>query len=301
MPEHPFKPDPYAAARVINAHLERFVGALALPPALRDAVAYALLGRGKRLRPLLAWHACEAMGVPGAASLAAGTSVELIHAFSLVHDDLPALDNDDLRRGKPTLHRHAGEPMAILAGDAMLALAFRSLLASALTPELSHALCRELADGTVGMIEGQVYDTLGGLAGGLAPLDAVRAIHAHKTGALIRAAVRMGAVCGLWGAGPSRRDDPRLASLTAYADAVGLIFQIADDLLDVEQPASAAGKKTGKDRALGKTTYPGGLGVEGSKRQIETLLGDAEAALGGFGAPAEPLRRLARRIAHRRS
>lgn len=290
-----------------EAHLTRYADTLRLPAHLVAAVRYALLGGGKRLRPLLAWWACEAVGTPGVASVPAGVAVELIHAFSLVHDDLPALDNDDLRRGRPTLHKHAGEAMAVLAGDAMMALAFQSLVESGLHGGLAYRLVRELADGTMGMIAGQVYDTLGGLDPEADALTRVRTIHANKTGALIRASVRMGALCGLAGSSGGREPDPdgqrldgqELRALTVYADAVGVVFQIADDLLDVEGTAEQTGKRTGKDAELGKLTYPGAIGVEASREQIQRLSDEALRAIEALGARADGLRALCNEIANR--
>jgi len=287
----------------IEAHLTRYADTLRLPAHLVAAVRYALLGGGKRLRPLLAWWACEAVGTPGIASVPAGIGAELIHAFSLVHDDLPALDNDDLRRGRPTLHKHAGEAMAVLAGDAMMALAFQSLVESGLPAGLAYRLVRELADGTMGMIAGQVYDTLGGLDPAADALTRVRTIHANKTGALIRASVRMGAMCGLAagsaGGDATKVDVPELRALTVYADSVGVVFQIADDLLDVEGTAEQTGKRTGKDAELGKLTYPGAIGIEASREQIRRLSDEALRALGLFGAKGEGLRVLCHEIANR--
>ncbi len=287
----------------IEAHLTRYTDTLRLPAHLVAAVRYALLGGGKRLRPLLAWWACEAVGTPGIASVPAGIAVELIHAFSLVHDDLPALDNDDLRRGRPTLHKHAGEAMAVLAGDAMMALAFQSLVESGPHAGLAYRLVRELADGTMGMIAGQVYDTLGGLDPAADALTRVRTIHANKTGALIRASVRMGALCGLaaraGGGNAAELDGKELGALTVYADAVGVVFQIADDLLDVEGTAEETGKRTGKDAELGKLTYPGAIGIEASREQIRRLSDEAMGVLGMFGTRAEGLRVLCDEIANR--
>jgi geranylgeranyl pyrophosphate synthase len=269
----------------IDAALVRLTRALGpefrLPPSLADAVTYALLGPGKRIRPLLAWHACVAAGGEGAQSLAAGTAIELVHAFSLVHDDLPALDNDDLRRGRPTLHRHTSEAMAILAGDEMLTLAFRVLLRESRDPALAARLVDELAQGSLAMIHGQVLDTLGVPDPSAPAVELVRSIHEQKTGALIRASVRMGAMCS------PAITDTTLAHLTHAAEAMGLAFQIADDLLDVESSTDQVGKATGKDAALGKRTYPGAIGVEACRAEIRRLR-DATArhldALGTAGA-----------------
>lgn len=273
---------------VIERALAEFTASLSLPPTLVSAIEYALLGGGKRFRPLLAWHACAACGTAGTAALPACVAIELVHAFSLVHDDLPALDNDDLRRGKPTLHRHADEATAILAGDAMLALAFQALLTCIPDAALSHTLAAELAQGTMGMIAGQVYDTLGGEGAGPTPAEAVRHVHMNKTGALIRASVRMGAMCAI---AAQRRSfaDPVLGALTRYGEAVGLMFQIADDLLDVEKSSDQAGKRTGKDSAAGKLTYPSVLGVAGSRSQLAALADEARDVLGPLAAGGEPL------------
>ena len=277
----------------VDAALEHFVGGSELPDNLREAIGYALLGGGKRLRPVLAWRCAEAVGGQGAASLPAGVAVELIHAFSLVHDDLPALDNDDLRRGRPTLHRHAGEAMAILAGDAMLTMAYDALWqAQGLGDGLRINLIRELGEGTRAMIAGQVYDTLGGMPGGLEDRARLELIHRNKTGALIRAACRMGAMLG--GAGPSE-----LAAVTRFAEDLGLIFQIVDDLLDVTATPETLGKATGKDAEAGKLTYPMVLGIEGTRREIDRVQADAESALAPLGAKAGPLLELSRSMARR--
>jgi geranylgeranyl pyrophosphate synthase len=279
----------------VDAALDGFVGSSALPENLRAAVRYALLGGGKRLRPVLAWHSAAAVGGHGEDSLPAGVAAELIHAFSLVHDDLPALDNDDLRRGRPTLHRHAGEAMAILAGDAMLTMAYDAIWrADGLGDSVRVALVRELGEGTQAMIAGQVYDTLGGMPGGLDDRARLELIHRNKTGALIRGACRMGAMLG--GAGPGSFE---LAAITRFAEDMGLIFQIVDDLLDVTASPEALGKATGKDAEAGKLTYPIVLGVEGTRREIERVQADAEAALEPLGPAAGALLDLSRSMARR--
>ncbi len=258
------------------------------PVALAEAMAYSTLSAGKRLRPLLAWHACEACGGRGVDSLPAGASIELIHAFSLVHDDLPALDNDDLRRGKPTLHKHAGEAMAILAGDQLMVEAFVWLTQTGdLAPSQRLELCRELAAATSRMVSGQVYDTLGGLPTNLSAEDQLRLIHRNKTGALISAACRMGALSVRGGVQPSA-----LAAITTYSQCVGLIFQIVDDLIDVEQTAEHTGKRTGKDIEAGKRTYPGILGIERSRLEVSRLRDEALNAIGALGSRASALREL---------
>ena len=294
----------------IDRYLDDCTRSLRLPPNLVEAIRYALLGGGKRLRPVLAWHACMAAGGRGEESLLAGAAVELIHAFSLVHDDLPAMDDDDLRRGKPTLHIHAGEAMAILAGDAMMAAALGMLVESRLSPELGAALVRELSAATAGMIAGQVYDTLGGLPAGLSDRQKLELIHSSKTGALIRAACRMGAMCAGSSAGPgacggrpwgSPGEPASLAPLTAYAEALGMMFQIVDDLLDVECTPEQTGKHTRKDAKAGKLTFPGLIGVDASRREIDRLGREAIGALEPLGPHAAALRELCRRMAVRRS
>lgn len=284
----------------IDVALSLYLASLTLPADLVRAIEYSVLGGGKRMRPLLAWHACAATGAHGESGLPAGIAVELVHAFSLVHDDLPALDNDDLRRGRPTLHVHAGEAMAILAGDALLAMAFQSIVNAGLSPALGAALFRELAAGTMGMIAGQVHDTLGGVDPSLTPAQQVGAIHSNKTGALIRASVRMGAICGLFAGGedPSENNES-LKALTTYGEAVGMMFQIADDLMDVEQTDERAGKRTGKDSRAGKLTYPGVLGVDESRREIQRLRQAALEALNRLDGRAEGLAALCDLIAHR--
>lgn len=284
----------------VDAYLDRFTAEMAVPENLREAVRYALLGGGKRLRPILAWYAAQAVGGPGEISLPAGAAVELVHAFSLVHDDLPAMDDDDLRRGRPTLHRHTSEAMAILAGDAMLNLAFQLLCEKVADPRLGRDLMRELAVGTTGMIAGQIYDTLGGFPAGLDGRARLELIHANKTGALIRASCRMGAMCALADLGVSADEaSRRLALITQYGDAVGLMFQIVDDVLDVTQTTEHLGKKSNKDIDAGKLTYPGVLGLDASQRAISDLLARAEAAIATFGTASQHLANLARFLAVR--
>jgi len=270
--------EPIAA---INAHLAAITQTPALPGNLREAIGYALLGGGKRVRPLFAWHcAVVASGDPAAGelSLPAGAAAELIHAFSLVHDDLPAMDDDDLRRGRPTLHIHAGEAMAILAGDAMLCLASAAISIPAsgqcrFGDRLHRKLSDELNRGTLAMISGQVLDTLGGFEHGEDPAARVERIHTEKTGALITTACRMGALIGLENAGlPEPESDKRLSAITTFSSAIGLMFQVVDDLLDIEQTAEHTGKRTGKDAGAGKLTYPAVHGVERTRAYVGELL-----------------------------
>lgn len=291
-----------APTRDIESYLERVVREAGLAPNLADAILYSLLGPGKRARPLLAWHSFGAAAGPGgdaAACLPAAAAVELVHAFSLVHDDLPGLDDDDLRRGRPTLHRHTNVAMAVLAGDAMLTLAFQ-VIGQRVAPALAGPLCAELALATNAMISGQVYDTLGGFAAELTPRQRLELIHQNKTGALIRVSCRVGAMCALHGQG-ARIDDsePRLAAITRYAESAGLMFQIVDDLLDVTQTTEHLGKRTGKDQDAGKLTYPGVMGVEASRAEVRRLHALSIDALAGLGEAADPLRELATYMAVR--
>ena len=260
------------------ARLER----LDLPDNLAHAVRYGALGGGKRLRPVLVLLCCEAVGGARRAALGPAAAMELIHCFSLVHDDLPAMDDDDLRRGRPTLHIHAGEAMAILAGDAMMSLAFELVGEGGFRREAAAAMTAELASATSRMIAGQVLDTVGGFPRELADPEKLREIHRSKTGALLRASCRIGGICG--GASHAQLD-----ALTAYGEAVGLMFQIVDDLIDVLQSPEHTGKATGKDHSAGKITFPGVLGVEESKVEIKKLQRAASQHLAPFGEAAKPL------------
>jgi geranylgeranyl diphosphate synthase type II len=268
------------------------------PSALFDALSYALMSPGKRLRPHLVILACEAAGGTERAAMAAAAAVEMVHAYSLVHDDLPAMDDDDLRRGRPTCHRVYGEAMAILAGDALLTLAFQ-VLAESYAPVIAAAACRELAagSGATGMVGGQVLDLSWEKRqdGAVADLETV---HAAKTGALFRSCLRVGG----WVAQGERPGGPEprvLDALDRYGRAFGLLFQITDDLLDVEGDAEAAGKRVRKDAGRGKLTYPGLLGVVDSRRRAQELCRTAEAAVELLGPAAGPLRELARSICGR--
>lgn len=280
-----------APAALVEAYMRDYLRALDLPENLRAAIEYALLLGGKRLRPILAVHSCACLGGEPAHAFPAAGAVEMIHAFSLVHDDLPALDNDDLRRGRPTAHVQFGEAMAVLAGDGLMSLAFQLLAERCPSGALAGILARELATGTTAMIAGQVLDTLGGFPDRASDRERLRLVHSQKTGALITRACRMGAMCAfpLDEAGRPRLDTGALDAITVYAEAIGLMFQIVDDLLDVEQSPEHTGKRTAKDENAGKLTYPGVLGVEESRRQIERLRLSARNALARFGSRAEPL------------
>jgi geranylgeranyl pyrophosphate synthase len=274
---------PYA--RRAEAVLARWLIEPGTPEALAEAMRYCVLGGGKRLRPGLVWMAAEAVGQdePSEAADRAAVAVELIHGYSLVHDDLPALDNDVLRRGRPTAHVQFGEAMAILAGDALLTRAFGVLAEPA--GARAGALAAELARGAgaAGMVAGQVADMdLCEVPAGLAGL---RFVHLRKTAALIRAAARMGGICG--GA-----DDAQLDGLSRWAEALGLGFQLVDDVLDVTASAEQLGKTPGKDADTGKRSAVAELGLEEASRLCERLTRQAEQALQPLGAPAGKLRRL---------
>jgi len=267
------------------------------PARLTAAMRYALLAPGKRLRPMLALLATEACGVEPERAMPAACAVEMVHAYSLVHDDLPAMDDDDLRRGRPTCHKEFDEATAILAGDALLTLAFEVLATEVRPPETAAACCAALAQaaGRCRLVGGQADDMHPPQADRLDPevgLEALEAIHTRKTGALIRASLQLGGLC----AGASAR---QLAALDRYGRCVGLAFQIADDLLDVMSNTYALGKKVGKDAAQGKLTFPGLLGMEPSRRRAEHLIDDACEALAPFGPPADGLASLARFVLER--
>lgn len=262
------------------------------PAMLAEAMRYALLGSGKRLRPLLALLAAECCGGSIEQALPAACAVEMVHAYSLVHDDLPALDDDDLRRGQPTCHRKFGEAMAILAGDALLALAFEVLAAEVAPPAVAAACCRTLAEaaGRCHMVGGQADD----LAGTTGPsVDQLEFLHHRKTGALIAASVRIGGLV-------AGANDAQLAALESYGRCLGLAFQIVDDLLDVCGDEAAVGKRLGKDPDRGKRTFPALLGTEQSMRRAEQLVGEARQALAVFASGADLLEHLARFVVERR-
>jgi geranylgeranyl diphosphate synthase type II len=279
-------------AAEVNAALEGSLARLSAdcPPRLREAMRYSLLAPGKRLRPALVLLACEACGGERRAALPAACAIEMIHTYSLIHDDLPAMDDDDFRRGRPTCHKQFDEGAAILAGDALLTLAFEVLARDVQPPEVAAACCVELASaaGPEGMVGGQMAD-LEAESTPVATAEALEAIHRRKTGRLLCAAVLLG--------GRIARTDPTsLASLRDYGTAVGLAFQIADDLLDVEGAAEKIGKRVGKDAKHGKLTYPSLWGLEESRRRAAALAEEACAALAPFGARGGRLQALARYI-----
>lgn len=276
----------------IDAWLERlFNGRLPAASRLEAAMRHGVLGGGKRLRPVLVYATGRAMGAQADQLDAPAAAVELIHAYSLVHDDLPAMDDDDLRRGQPTVHKAFDEATAILAGDALQTLAFE-VLSYVEHPRLA-ALLRTLAaaSGRDGMVAGQALDLAA--VGDHPDATSLATMHRHKTGALIRAAVRLGALVAV------AEDDPRLAALEDYAAAIGLAFQIQDDILDVTGDTVTLGKISGADAARDKPTYPALLGLDGARAKALGLLHDALAALAPLGENATPLADLARYMIER--
>jgi len=271
-----------ATAREVEGYLEGWLAARPLPDNLASAVRHVLFAGGKRVRPFLALYACEAVGGEREAAMAPAAAMEMVHTFSLVHDDLPAMDDADLRRGRPTLHVRDSEAMAVLAGDALFGLAFELLVDRVAEAALAGRLCGELATASNDMIAGQVYDTLPDFDASVPPMARLETIHRNKTGALIRCVCRMGAMCG--GA-----DATALAAITAYAEAVGLMFQVVDDILDVTQTAGHLGKDANHDAAQGKLTYPALLGLEASQAEVGRLHQVAADALAPLGGRADGL------------
>jgi geranylgeranyl diphosphate synthase type II len=261
------------------------------PPQLVEAMRYSLLAPGKRLRPALVFMASQAVGGADRQALPAAAAAEMIHSYSLIHDDLPAMDDDDLRRGLPTCHKKFGEALAILAGDALLTLAFQ-VLAAQYPASTAAGCCLELArgSGAAGMVGGQVEDLAWeqAEARGTASVAALEHIHQHKTGALFRACLALG-VWAAQGERPGGPDRDLSQRLDTFGQCFGLIFQITDDLIDVEGNADHAGKGVGKDAARGKLTYPGLLGVAESRRHARALAAQALAAIEPLGPPAQPL------------
>lgn len=273
---------------------ERLAGPGEPPARLVAAMRHGSLKGGKRLRPLLVRQAAAAFGVRPEATVTAGLAVEMIHCYSLIHDDLPAMDDDDMRRGRPTVHKAYDDATAILAGDALLTHAFATLADAGYEPETVARLVAVLAAaaGAGGMVGGQMRD-IEGESAPLAP-DAIVRMQAMKTGALLSAAVHMGAVLG--GAA-----EEQLAALLGYGDRIGQAFQLADDILDVTQSAEAMGKATGKDAGAGKQTLVALTGLEAARQRLADLTQDALSALAGFGTEADGLRATATYIAARES
>jgi len=277
----------------IDASLERYTKYDAgCPAALRDAIRHSLLAPAKRLRPMLVLMACEAGGSDRGRAMPAACAVEMIHTYSLIHDDLPAMDDDDLRRGRPSCHVAFGEATAILAGDALLTQAFEVIARDVQPPELAAQCCAELAHtaGATQLVGGQADDLAAEFAaGGIAQLEA---IHRRKTGAMIRVSLRLGGLLGEVSRG-------QLAALDTYGARLGLAFQIVDDLLDLRGDAAALGKRTGKDSKRGKLTFPGLLGEEESGRRARQLIDEACQALALSELEAGGLEALARYVIER--
>jgi farnesyl diphosphate synthase len=268
------------------------------PKRLIEAMRYSSLGGGKRLRPFLVVESAAVFGVARDAALLAGAALECIHCYSLIHDDLPAMDNSDLRRGRPTLHKAYDDATAVLAGDALLTIAFDIVTRDEIhrEPGVRLALTRALARaaGVGGMAGGQMLDLAGeGRFGDREPVDVAR-LQQMKTGALLRFGCIAGAILG-------QSSQQQYQALDDYGRALGEAFQIADDLLDVEGDAAALGKQTGQDAALGKTTFVTQLGIEGARQRVGDLLARADKALSIFGAKADVLRAAARFVAERKS
>jgi len=301
MPDHNETTTPLTAeeilrrdAAAVSAVFDRLPALWTGAPAkLVEAIQYSLLAGGKRLRPSLVLECCRACGgdAMSASVLAAAAAMELIHTFSLVHDDLPAMDDDDLRRGRPTNHKVFGEAMAILAGDAMVTTAFH-LLATQADTKIAPKLIAELAGaaGAAGMIGGQVIDMASESIS--LTFEQLRDLHAKKTGALLVASARMGAIC-------AGANESSLAAVTAFAQHTGLAFQIVDDLLDITATPEQLGKSTNKDAGRGKNTYPSLLGIDGAKAAADRELAAAIAALTPLGKAADGLRSLARFVVQR--
>jgi len=292
------------AARVVEAELEALLsdkarhGEIARPARLMQAMRHAALGGGKRLRPFLTIETARLLGREGEGPVRAGCAVELLHCYSLVHDDLPSMDDDDLRRGRPTVHKAFDEATAILAGDALQTLAFEVLADPGTDPDpairsdLVLGLAR--ASGLGGMVGGQLFDL--SAEGRYGPADLteadVRLLQMMKTGAVLTFSVEAGAIIG-------RADGPRRASLVEYGRALGAAFQVADDILDRESSAEALGKRTGKDQEKGKATLVDLLGMDGARRECGRLIEKAQSSLDGFGPEADVLRDAVRFVVER--
>lgn len=268
------------------------------PKRLIEAMRYSSLGGGKRLRPFLVVESAAVFGVPRRGALMAGAALECIHCYSLIHDDLPAMDNSDLRRGRPTLHKAYDDATAILAGDALLTIAFDIITRDDIHTDagvrlaLTRALAR--ASGVGGMAGGQILDLAGeGRFGDREPVDVAR-LQQMKTGALLRFGCIAGAILG-------QASPKEYQALDDYGRALGEAFQIADDLLDVESDAATLGKPAGADAELGKTTFVTQLGIEGAKQRVRDLLARGDAALSIFGAKGDVLRAAARFVAERKN
>jgi len=283
---------------IVNKALDRLLpGENEFPQKLHKAMRYSVFAGGKRIRPVLVMASAETFGGLTDSIIDIACAVELIHTYSLIHDDLPAIDNDDMRRGMPTCHKVFGEAMAILAGDALLASAFDVMANThASTDEERLLLLKTIqeiarAAGSTGMVGGQVVDIES--EGKDVAFPVLEYIHIHKTGELILASIRAGAIM-------KNAGDKELEAMTRYGEAIGLAFQIADDILDVEGNKEDTGKNVGGDAKKEKVTYPSILGIEESKKRARELTDIALASVEGFGKKAEPLREIAKYIVARR-
>lgn len=269
------------------------------PQSVHKAMRYSIFAGGKRVRPILMLAACEAVGGKIDQAMPAACAMEMIHTYSLIHDDLPAMDDDDFRRGNPTNHKVFGEAIAILAGDALLTEAFKLISDPRFAADVPAAarlsVIHEIATcaGSYGMVGGQVVDME---SEGKPDIDlpTVQYIHTHKTGALIKASVVAGALLG-------SADDQKFKAIKRYGEAAGLAFQIADDILDIEGTTEEIGKDAGSDEARGKATYPAVIGLSAAKQEARNMMDEAMAALEIFGAEADPLREIARYIVERKN
>jgi len=282
---------------VVDRTLQKLVpNEKTFPPTVHEAMRYSLFAGGKRVRPIMAIAAAEALGAKTTDLLPIASSLELIHTYSLIHDDLPAMDNDDLRRGRPTCHKVYGEAIAILAGDGLLNLAFEVLSDPRRTRAIPASrlitMTREIAaaSGVFGMIGGQVVDIQS--EGREIDFPTLEYIHTHKTGALIRSSVRVGALY-------ARAGKRQFTALTRYGEMVGLAFQIADDILDITGKQEEIGKDVGSDIKKGKKTFPSFYGLQESRRRAGEVADRALAALKDFNRRADPLRELAKYIINR--
>jgi len=291
--------DVYLQERIelTESALDRFLpGSETLPAKLHQAMRYSVFAGGKRIRPVLMMAACEALGGQPEQVLPAACAIEMIHSYSLIHDDLPAMDDDDFRRGEPTNHKVFGEANAILAGDALLTEAFILLSSADVWPgvgaEKRNTVISLLARsaGSRGMVGGQVVDMES--EGQEIDLPTLEYIHTHKTGALILAAIKAGAIIG-------DADQTQWRALCRYGEAAGLAFQVADDILDIVADQSELGKDVGSDQNRGKATYPALLGLEGARVRARELRDVALSSLDVFGESARPLREIARYIVDR--
>jgi geranylgeranyl diphosphate synthase type II len=283
---------------LIDSYLESYFSITSEPFVLHKAMRYSLFAGGKRIRPILALASYEACGGNPKDIVPYATALELIHTYSLIHDDLPSMDNDDLRRGKPTNHKVFGEAMAILAGDALLTEAFlilsNNLHSSSLKPSNLIKIIREvsLSSGVHGMVGGQALDIF---SENIEPdKDTLNFIHLHKTAALITASVRMGAIL-------ANIKEKKLKALTEYGTGIGLAFQIIDDILDIEGNAEELGKTAGSDIKMKKMTYPALCGTEKSRQKAKDLIADAIDSLKIFSSEADQLRKIARYLLKRRA